>query len=48
MALIESLGARPINVKEETVEDYVNNHTGGTGFDVVFDTVGGENMTNSF
>lgn len=48
MALIESLGARPINVKEETVEDYVNNHTGGTGFDVVFDTVGGDNMTNSF
>lgn len=26
----------------------MNKHTGGTGFDVVFDSVGGENMTNSF
>ena len=27
--------------------DYVGQHTGG-GFDVVFDSVGGANMTNSF
>ena len=48
MELMETLGARPINAKEETVKDYVASHTGGAGFDVVFDTVGGENMTNSF
>ncbi|MEP1448849.1 MAG: zinc-dependent alcohol dehydrogenase family protein [Paraglaciecola sp.] len=47
-ALIEKLGAKSINYKTETVEEYVNKHTGGTGFDVVFDSVGGENMTNSF
>ncbi|MEO0370195.1 MAG: zinc-dependent alcohol dehydrogenase family protein [Pseudomonadota bacterium] len=48
MELMKTLGARPINAKEEAVADYVAQHTGGTGFDVVFDTVGGENMTHSF
>ena len=48
LSLIESLGARPINYKTETVESYVQKHTDGAGFDIVFDSVGGANMTNSF
>lgn len=48
LALIEALGAKGINYKSETVEEYVAKHTTGNGFDVVFDSVGGENMTNSF
>lgn len=45
---IQSLGATPIHYRKETVEDYVATHTGGQGFDVVFDSVGGTNMTKSF
>ncbi len=48
LALIEQLGATGINYKTETVEQYVAKHTDGAGFDVVFDSVGGANMTNSF
>ncbi|MEM6869049.1 MAG: zinc-dependent alcohol dehydrogenase family protein [Cyanobacteria bacterium P01_C01_bin.121] len=48
LALIESLGATGINYKTETVEDYVAKYTGGVGFDVIFDSVGGANMLNSF
>lgn len=47
-ALIERLGATAINYKTEQVADYVQKHTGGAGFDVVFDSVGGANMVNSF
>jgi len=46
--LIAELGATPINYKTESVESYVEKHTGGLGFDVVFDSVGGANLTNSF
>lgn len=46
--IIEGYGATPIDYKAETVADYVEAHTSGAGFDVVFDTVGGANMTNSF
>ncbi len=45
---IEGYGAKAINFTNEAVTDYVAKHTGGTGFDVVFDSVGGANMTNSF
>jgi NADPH2:quinone reductase len=48
LALIETLGAKGINYKTETVADYVEQHTGGAGFDLVFDSVGGANMANSF
>ncbi|QDV24542.1 zinc-dependent alcohol dehydrogenase family protein [Aureliella helgolandensis] len=48
LALIERLGATGINYKTETVEQYVDKHTDGAGFDVVFDSVGGANLTNSF
>lgn len=48
LALIDRLGAKPINYKTETVTDYVTEHTNGKGFDIVFDSVGGANMVNSF
>lgn len=37
-----------INYREETVHNYVQKYTNGKGFDVVFDTVGGENLDRSF
>ena len=48
LVLIESFGATGINYKTETVEDYVAKHTDGAGFDVVYDSVGGANLLNSF
>jgi NADPH2:quinone reductase len=48
LALIDELGAKAINYKTETVADYVARHTDGVGFDVVFDSVGGANIANSF
>lgn len=48
LALIASLGATGINYKSQSVEEYVAQHTGGAGFDLVFDSVGGANMANSF
>ncbi|APZ96738.1 zinc-dependent alcohol dehydrogenase family protein [Fuerstiella marisgermanici] len=48
LALIEKLGATGINYKTESVEQYVAKHTDGAGFDIVLDSVGGENLTNSF
>lgn len=48
MDIIKSYGATPIDFAVEKVADYVAAHTGGAGFDLVFDTVGGANMTNSF
>ncbi|WP_189398936.1 zinc-dependent alcohol dehydrogenase family protein [Arenicella chitinivorans] len=47
LQLISALGATGINYKTSTVDDYVNQHTNGQGFDVVFDTVGAENLTSS-
>lgn len=47
--LAKSLGAdEVINAKEETVEHYVKRLTNGLGFDIVFDTIGGANLNNSF
>ena len=37
-----------INYREESVHDYVQKYTDGNGFDVVLDTVGGENLDRSF
>ena len=48
LALIEELGAHGINYKTESVAQYVEQHTQNTGFDLVFDSVGGANMANSF
>lgn len=46
--VITGYGATAIDYRSEPVADYVAQHTGGAGFDVVFDSVGGANMTNSF
>lgn len=49
LAIARDLGADDvINYREESVADYVNRLTDGKGFDVVFDTVGGENLDRSF
>ncbi len=48
LALIEKLGATGINYKTEAVSEYVTQYTDGAGFDLVFDSVGGANMANSF
>ena len=48
MAIVKGFGAQPINYKTEEVASYVDQYTDGLGFDVVFDSVGGENMRNSF
>ena len=48
LGIIQGYGATAINYKTEKVADYVAQHTGGAGFDVVYDSVGGANMSNSF
>ncbi len=48
LSVINGYGATPIDYTKETVTDYVGAHTDGAGFDVVFDSVGGANLTNSF
>ena len=46
--LIAGTGATPIDYRTTTVEEYVAEHTGGAGFDVIFDTVGGATLDASF
>lgn len=46
-SFIRSLGATPIDL-ETPVDAYVTEHTGGHGFDVVYDTVGGVALDASF
>lgn len=48
LGIIESYGAEAVNYRTENVADYVERLTNGAGFDLVFDSVGGENMLNSF
>ncbi len=46
--IAKSLGATgTINYVEESVQEYVQRVTDGKGFDVVFDTVGGDNINQS-
>lgn len=45
---IESLHATVIDYTRERVPDYVIRLTGGVGFDVIFDTVGGASLDASF
>jgi NADPH:quinone reductase len=47
-ALVERYGAIPIDYRSTTVEKYVAEHTDGEGFDVVYDTVGGATLDDSF
>ncbi|MBQ0976062.1 zinc-dependent alcohol dehydrogenase family protein [Streptomyces griseoincarnatus] len=46
--LVRRLGAVPIDYTSVPVERYVAEHTGGAGFDIVFDTVGGPVLDASF
>ncbi|WP_271274550.1 zinc-dependent alcohol dehydrogenase family protein [Aliamphritea hakodatensis] len=48
LELIRQLGAAPVNYRTDTVADYVAEHTAGKGFDLVFDSVGGANISSSF
>ncbi len=45
---LRSLGATAIDRDAQPVEDYVAAHTGGRGFDVVYDTVGGAGLDTAF
>ncbi|MDG4840006.1 zinc-dependent alcohol dehydrogenase family protein [Micromonospora sp. WMMD967] len=46
--VIESLGAVPIDYTSTSVEEYVERHTAGEGFDIVVDNVGGATLDASF
>jgi NADPH:quinone reductase len=46
--IVESYGATAIDYRTTTVEAYVAEHTGGEGFDIVYDTVGGNTLDDSF
>jgi NADPH2:quinone reductase len=46
--LMASYGATAIDYREYPVEQYVQEHTGGKGFDLVADTVGGATLDASF
>ncbi len=48
MDAIAQLGATPIDYRAASVEDYVAAYTGGRGFDIVYDTVGGSTLDASF
>lgn len=48
LATIEALGATPIDHTATDVREYTAAHTGGEGFDVIFDTVGGATLDASF
>lgn len=48
-AIAHRLGADvAINYHQQPVEKFVAEHTNGQGFDVVFDTVGNDNLQNAF
>ena len=47
-AIVEGFGATAIDYRAAPVAEYVEAHTGGKGFDVVFDTVGGVTLDASF
>ncbi|MGH0359535.1 zinc-dependent alcohol dehydrogenase family protein [Sinorhizobium meliloti] len=45
---LRSLGATAIDYSSEDVDSYVARHSGGKGFDVVYDTVGGAGLDTAF
>lgn len=47
-SVIEGLGATFIDYQQQSVEAYVAQYTAGEGFDIVYDTVGGETLDASF
>jgi len=46
--IVEGFGATAIDYRANSVEEYVAANTGGEGFDVVYDTVGGATLDASF
>lgn len=46
--IVDALGARPIDYRSVPAEQYVADLTGGEGFDIVFDMVGGTTLDVSF
>lgn len=46
--IVEEYGATPVDYRSRTVEEYVEETTAGGGFDVVYDTVGGATLDDSF
>ena len=46
--MITRYGATPIDYRTQPVDNYVAQYTGGRGFDIVFDTVGGATLDASF
>lgn len=46
--LIEELGAIPIDYRSSSVAEYVEAHTKGAGFDIIYDTLGGATLDASF
>jgi NADPH:quinone reductase len=48
MKIAEGYGATAIDYRGENVESYVAQHTDSDGFDVVYDTVGGTTLDDSF
>jgi NADPH2:quinone reductase len=46
--IVKSLGAIPIDYRKEKVEEYLEKYTKNKGFDVIYDTVGGESLGDSF
>lgn len=47
-SIVESFGGIPIDYRSCSVDEYVAEMTGGKGFDIVFDTVGGATLDASF
>jgi NADPH2:quinone reductase len=47
LRIIRELGATAIDYQQEDVAEYVAKYTDGKGFDMVFDTVGGPNISTS-
>lgn len=48
MFLLFKSNKRGINYHQQSVEEYVAEHTEGKGFDVVFDTVGDDHLQTAF
>jgi len=46
--IVSGFGATPIDYHSVPVEEYVAKYTGGSGFDVVYDTAGGAVLDSSF
>lgn len=46
--LVESYGATPIDYNQKTAAQYLEELTAGEGFDIIYDTLGGKTLDDSF